>query len=173
MTVQRLYVGQGGQMAFIAELLFRGCNAAVPVVDVGLDVFAFRDDTALLSRVQIKTGTAERYAKGEGYRVQFAIPLKQLAHLDDPPLHYALLVRLEDHVVDCFLIGRATLWALADGPDRFGTADENNLVLTLQCRQQVICGTVDLSRYRNAWHLLAPLQAPTEAAGEAATSPSS
>jgi hypothetical protein len=173
MSMQRIYVGNGGQLVFIAELLFRGCNAAVPVVDKGLDVFAFRDDTAVIARVQVKTGTAERYKKGDGYHVQFAIPMKQLAQPDDPPLYYALVVRLGDHVVDCFILRRATVRDLARGPVRFASAEEDNLVLHLQCREQVLCGLVDLSEYRNAWRLLPPLQTSTGAVEETATSPPS
>ena len=32
------YTGRSGQMAVMAELLFRRCNAAIPEVDVGTDV---------------------------------------------------------------------------------------------------------------------------------------
>ena len=64
MSVQRNYVGQGGQQTFVAELLFRGCNAAIPFVDRGLDVFAFFDDGEEIARVQVKTGSEDRYKRG-------------------------------------------------------------------------------------------------------------
>jgi hypothetical protein len=160
MTVQRNYVGQGGQQAFVAELLFRGCNAAMPLVDRGLDVFAFLDDSEEIARVQVKTGTADRYKRGDGYSVQFGIPLKQLNADDRPRLFYGLVVRLDAHVVDFFILSRKQLYALWKGRSRLGTSDDENLVLTLQCREHVISGEVDLTEFRNAWHLLPPFQTP-------------
>ena len=44
MSRQRTYTGRSGQMAVVAELLFQQCNAAVPEVDYGTDVFAFQDE---------------------------------------------------------------------------------------------------------------------------------
>ena len=139
MSVQRNYVGQGGQQAFVADLLFRGCNAAIPFVDRGLDVFAFLDDSEEIARVQVKTGPADRYKRGDGYSVQFGIPLKQLNTADRPPLFYGLVVRLEAEVVDYFILSRKQAYSLWKGQARFGTSDEESLVLTLQCREQNAC----------------------------------
>jgi hypothetical protein len=158
MSVRRTYVGQAGQMALLAELLFRGCNVAVPEVDRGLDLFAFRDDGEDVTRVQIKTGDAEAYKKGVGHSVQFSIPTNQLHARDVPPLFYGLVVRVGTQWADYFIIPRLDLAAFARRPGRFGTPSEGNLVLTLQCRDRVLCGDVDLTAYRNAWHLLPPLQ---------------
>jgi hypothetical protein len=70
------YTGRSGQRAVMAELLFRECNAAIPDVDTGEDLFAFRDDREEIARIQVKTAAHARgYAKEEGYRVQFGIPL--------------------------------------------------------------------------------------------------
>ena len=46
------FTGGSGQMAVMGELLHRKCNAAIPHVDVGTDVFAFKDDAkkSLVSR---------------------------------------------------------------------------------------------------------------------------
>jgi hypothetical protein len=60
------FSGGRGQMAVIAELLHRRCNATVPHVDVGTDVFAFRDDREDVARIQVKTEAGKRYKTGGG-----------------------------------------------------------------------------------------------------------
>ena len=37
------FTGGSGQMAVMGELLHRKCNAAIPHVDIGMDVFEFRN----------------------------------------------------------------------------------------------------------------------------------
>src|SRR5438876_4699895 len=90
------FSGSSGQMAVMGELLNRKCNAAIPVVDVGTDVFAFRDDREDVARIQVKTAPGTPYANGKGYSAKFDIPKKQLGRTDDPPLFYAFAVRLGD-----------------------------------------------------------------------------
>jgi|SRR6266511_5523714 len=92
--IQDAYTGQSGQSAVMSELLIRLCNVAVPVVDAGTDLFAFLDERVEIARVQVKAAQAERYKRGNGHRAQFDIPLRQLEHVDDPRLYYALAVRL-------------------------------------------------------------------------------
>jgi hypothetical protein len=152
-------------MAVMAELLVRQCNAAVPEVDVGTDVFAFLDDRDEVARVQVKTGRGEPYKKAGGYSVQFSIPLKQLERPDKPPLYYALAVRQGDAYVDFLVIGRARLNDYWNGTQAFGTVTrKRELMLTVQFRDRVLCGDVDLTEHRNAWSLLPPLQ-PLPAVG--------
>jgi hypothetical protein len=145
-------------MAVMAELLFRKCNAAIPEVDVGTDVFAFHDTREEVARVQVKTAQGSRYRRGTGYSAQFSIPLKQLEWPDRPPLYYALAVRLEGQYVDFLIMGRAQLNDYWNGPQKFGTSDgRGNLVLTVQFRDRILSGEVDLTEYRNAWGILPPL----------------
>jgi hypothetical protein len=158
MSDQRKYTGHSGQMAVLAELLARQCNAATPVVDVGMDVFAFHDEREEVARVQVKTEQGTKYRAGGGHSAKFRIPLKQLERPDKPPLYYALAVRLEGRYVDFLVIGRARLNELWNGPQRFGARDGDNLVLHVQFRETVICGEVELTEHRSAWHLLPPLQ---------------
>src|SRR5438046_2687278 len=80
------FTGRGGQRAVIAELLCRQCNAAIPEVDVGEDVFAFRSDRDEIARIQVKTAVARRSKKTPGYIARFSLPLKQVNQTDDPPL---------------------------------------------------------------------------------------
>jgi hypothetical protein len=146
-------------MAVLAEILIRQCNVAVPEVDVGTDVLAFRDDEDVIARVQVKTGQAERSRRGAGHSAQFSIALKQLELPDVPPLFYAPAVRLEERFVDFLVIDRDRLSQYWEGSQRFGTQDrEGNLVLTVQLREQVLCGEVDLTEFRNRWDLLPPLR---------------
>jgi hypothetical protein len=88
------FSGGSGQMAVMAELLHRKCNAAIPHVDVGTDVFAFRDDREEVARIQVKTAPGERHKKG--YSAEFRVPMAQLSRTDNPPLFYALAIRLDD-----------------------------------------------------------------------------
>jgi hypothetical protein len=162
------FTGRSGQLAVLAEILIRRCNAAVPEVDLGTDVLAFLDDEDIVARVQVKTGQAERYRRGEGHSAQFSIALKQLKLPDVPPLFYALAVRLEDRFVDFLIIGRDRLSQYWKGPRRLGTLDrEGNLVLTVQLRERVLCGEVDLTEFRNRWDLLPPLRSLSVGGGAA------
>ena len=55
------FTGSSGQMAVMGELLHRKSNAAIPLVDVGTDVFAFRDDREEVARIQVKTEAGTWY----------------------------------------------------------------------------------------------------------------
>jgi hypothetical protein len=46
------FTGRAAQLAVMAELLRRRCNAAIPEVDLGTDVFAFKDDREEVVRLQ-------------------------------------------------------------------------------------------------------------------------
>jgi hypothetical protein len=154
----RAYTGRSGQLAVVAELLARHCNAAVPEVDVGTDVFAFNDERDDVARVQVKTARGVRYADGSGFSAQFSVPLKQLERLDSPPLFYTFVVRLDDDYVEYLIIERLRLQNYWHVERRFGSKDnQGNLVLKVQFRDKIICGEVDLSNHRNDWHVLPPL----------------
>ncbi len=149
MSIHRSYTGRSGQMAVLAELLIRRCNAAVPEVDVGTDLFAFHDEREEVARLQVKTSQGERYKRGDGHSAQFSLPIKQLERPDRPSLFYALVVRLDERFIDFLVIGRSRLADLWNGPRRFGTRDpDDNLVLTVQFRDRVMCGEADLTDHR-------------------------
>lgn len=103
------FTGSSGQMAVIGELLHRKCNAAIPHVDVGTDVFAFRDDREDVARIQVKTAPAKRYRNELGYRAKFGVPMAQLGRTDVPPLFYALAVRVDNGWGSFIVISRAKL----------------------------------------------------------------
>jgi hypothetical protein len=83
-----LFTGRAAQLAVMTELLRLRCNAAIPEVDLGTDVFAFKDDREEVVRIQVKACTAVyKYADGSGYSAKFVLPMKQFRRLDDrPPL---------------------------------------------------------------------------------------
>src|SRR5580765_7265198 len=97
------YTGPSGQLAVMAELLQRLCNVAIPEVDVGEDLFAFRNGEETIARLQVKTATARPLKSAGAYTAQFSFPLKQLDLPEPPLLFYVLPVRLDDAWVD-FLV---------------------------------------------------------------------
>jgi hypothetical protein len=94
------FTGGSGQMAVMAELLHRKCNAAIPHVDVGTDLFAFRDEREDVARIQVKTARARPYKRAQGYSAKFGLPMRQLERIDNPRLFYALAIRLGDGWAD-------------------------------------------------------------------------
>ena len=166
------FTGGSGQMAVIGELLYRECNAAIPHVDIGTDVFAFRDDRADVARIQVKTAPGKPYKGGRGYSAKFGVPMRQLERTDNPPLFYALVVRLESGRGGFVVISRAELHKLWNQGCGFENSRSGNLELLIQFRLndqpegsgggqpqlQARCGTFDLTRYLNAWESLPPLK---------------
>jgi hypothetical protein len=159
-----VFSGASGQMAVMGELLHRKCNAAIPHADVGTDVFAFRDDREPVARIQVKTAPGTRYKKGNGYHAKFGVPTDQLIRADNPPLFYALAVRLENGWGTYIVISRAMLKALWN--DGCGSENEKSgdLELHIQFRpdeevNKAVCGKFNLSDYLNAWESLPPLAA--------------
>jgi len=155
------FTGRGGQRAVIAELLCRHCNAAIPEVDVGEDVFAFHSDRNEIARIQVKTAVARRSKKTPDYVARFGIPVKQLKQDNAPPLHYILAVRLEQHWVDFIILPRSRIRALRDSDQPFGYENPTSGDLELRLvfgAESVLCGQVNLNEARNAWNALPPLK---------------
>jgi hypothetical protein len=156
------FTGRAAQLAVMAELLRLRCNAAIPEVDLGTDVFVFKDDREEVVRLQVKACTAPHvYADGSGYSAKFALPMKQFRRLDDrPPLYYALAVLRDGRWVDFLVLSRARLQASYNGKTRFGSYNKTNddLAITVEFRARVECSGQELSDCRNAWQSLPPLQ---------------
>lgn len=155
------YTGRAGQQAFIAQVLLRFGNAAVPVVDVGTDVVVFSDVLDLSARVQVKTAKLVPEPDG-GYSVQFNLPLDQLTADDDPPLYFALVVRdaAANFFPDFIVLSRAEAKRYHEGVIAFGYTDRTNNALKLKVRftagaeRRVFARKVELTRHRNDWHAL-------------------
>jgi hypothetical protein len=144
-------------------------------VDVGTDVFAFKDDREEIARIQVKTNSNPTvYKDGSGHSAKFAISIKQLEQPDDrPALHYALAVRLKGKWVDFLVLGRSQLQQMWDSPQPFGSenATTGDLEITVEFRQEVTCSGRNLTAYRNAWDQLPPLRpSPKWAAQELGSS---
>ena len=170
------FTGGSGQMVVMGELLHRKCNAAIPHVDVGTDVFAFRDDREDVARIQVKTAPGKRYKNGQGHSAKFGVPMAQLSRTDEPPLFYALAVRL-DHGWGSFIVISRTrlleLWFDGCGSENRKSGD---LELHIQFRPvneaernaggqasnasnwQAFCGECNLTEFMNAWENLPPLK---------------
>lgn len=170
------FTGGSGQMAVIGELLHRKCNAAIPHIDVGTDVFAFRDDREDVARIQVKTALGKWYKKGQGYHAEFRVPMSQLERTDEPPLFYALVVRLDAGWGNFLVISRTELqelWNRGCGSQNGSSGDlelyirfrpvekvKGNLAdqATNEPSLKALCGEFDLSDFMNAWESLPPLK---------------
>lgn len=136
-------------------------------MDVGTDVFAFRDDREDVARVQVKAAQGKPYQNGGGYWAQFNIPIKQLEATDKPLLYYALAVRLEDQWVSFLVIGRTQLREFREGERPFGIENGRSGELALRISYRpaarnnegmtVRCGDVELKNFLDAWNQLPPL----------------
>jgi len=95
-STQDLYTGMSGQLVAMSELLWRGYNVAIPVVDVGEDIFVVEAENGVLRRVQVKTaGTGTRKAGAK--TVQFTLSRSQLdLSLGGSELFFMLLARWDD-----------------------------------------------------------------------------
>ena len=78
----------------MSELLLRGWNVAVPVVDVGDDVFVIDDSDKTTYRLQVKTALAETAERG--HVAQYALSRKQLITPLNIELIYMLLARVQE-----------------------------------------------------------------------------
>lgn len=99
------YFGRAGEFYAMSELLLRGWNVAVPVVDVGDDVFVIADNDKTTYRVQVKTAAVRMVAP---YLAQFTLSRRQLAQPLNIELIYFFLVRIEDYW-RCLVIPRVEL----------------------------------------------------------------
>jgi len=146
---QSLYVGRAGQMAVMAELLWRGLNVAFPEVDIGDDVFVVKDETGELWRVQVKTASAGPLS--DGYSAQFNIPLNQLENPRTPDLIYVFAIRGSSGWEPFVIIDRETLWQeyVTHG---VGSVSQRSLVLRFSTQAgRLRCSDRDFLPYRNDW----------------------
>ncbi len=172
------YTGRAGQQAFIAQVLLRFGNAAVPVVDVGTDVVVLSDPKPLYARVQVKTARMVREPDG-GYSAQFSLPLDQLTAADEPPLYFALVIRDAEAntFLDFVIVSRADVRRYHDGIPAFGYLDRTNNALKLKVKvaagesRRVSSRQVELTRHRNDWNALPPLRPPPAQAAASADGP--
>ena len=146
---QNLYVGRAGQMAVMAEFLWRGWNVAFPEVDVGDDAFVVRDSTGEFWRIQVKTATAQR--QGRGYAAQFSVPLGQLETPRDPDLVYFFATRSSSGWEPFVIMGREALLN-EHVSHQVGSPFQGSLLLRFSYGDSELrCSDRDFSAYHNDW----------------------
>lgn len=94
------HFGRAGEYAAMSELLLRGWNVAVPVVDVGDDVFVINDDDKTTFRVQVKSAYAIPVDAGHpqqqnAWTASFNLSRAQLRAQEQIELFYMLMVRTD------------------------------------------------------------------------------
>jgi hypothetical protein len=146
---QNLYVGRAGQMAVMAEFLWRGWNVALPEVDVGEDIFVVKDEGGELFRVQVKTATAR--LQWDGHSAQFSISLKQLKKPRIPDLVYVFVIRNDAAWEPFIIIDRKTLWE-EHKTHGVGSISHGNLILRFTIQSSTLqCSNRDFLACRNDW----------------------
>jgi len=86
---KKTHFGRAGEYLAMSELLLRGWNVAVPVVDVGDDVFVIDDADKRTLRLQVKSAEAA----GDG-TFRFKLSRSQLARGQPIELCYMFMLRL-------------------------------------------------------------------------------
>lgn len=146
---QNLYVGRAGQMAVMAELLWRGWNVSLPEVDVGEDIFVVKDEGGEFFRVQVKTATAR--LQWDGHSAQFSVSLKQLKKPRIPDLVYVFVIRSATAWEPFIIIDRETLWN-EHNDHGIGNVSHGNLILRFNVQDSHLrCSDRDFLPYRNDW----------------------
>lgn len=93
MADKTTHFGRAGEFFAMSELLLRGWNVAVPLVDVGDDVFVIDDNDKTTYRMQIKSSMSSAF--GSEQVAKFAMSRRQLRRILDIELFYMLLVRID------------------------------------------------------------------------------
>ncbi len=97
MADKTTHLGRAGEFFAMSELLLRGWNVAVPVVDVGDDVFVIDDTDKTTYRLQVKTAEAVGGSnRSEGVSARFKLSRRQVSTPQVIELFYMLLVRVDE-----------------------------------------------------------------------------
>ena len=145
-----LYLGRAGQMAVMAEYLVRGWNVAIPEVDIGDDIFVVRDSDGNLSRIQVKTASAQDRANG--YSAKFSLSLTQLTRLITPDLSYIFVVRRNHRWESFVVIDRDALKEEQELHNVGSFTKDNKLMIRFQFSDtKVTCSGRNFTHYLNNW----------------------
>lgn len=134
------FLGAAGQVYVMSELLARGWNVAIPVVDVGDDVLVVDDEEKSLIRIQVKTGV-EVPLEGGAFKVTFNLSLLQLTTEYQSNLIFAFAIRKNEGWNTILWIEREDLMTLRESferryPFRQGTGISDRIALTLKIEPQ-------------------------------------
>jgi hypothetical protein len=151
MRREHLYLGKAGQLAVMAELAVRNYNVAIPEVDVGDDIFVVGDASGRLWRIQVKTARATVHRDGS-LRAQFSVSRRQLMRPIEPELHFSFAIRHAERWHSFINIVQDDLQEILRQIDARAGSEDGKLMFTLRCTpDSVLCGRVDLQRYRDNW----------------------
>ncbi len=125
MADKKTHFGRAGEYFAMSELLLRGWNVAVPVVDVGDDVFVIDDNDKTTWRLQVKSAEGEEIpeADGGGVKARFALSRSQLRTPQPIELFFMLIVRNEKKW-RFLLVPRVELLQVRDAYVELGKARE-------------------------------------------------
>jgi hypothetical protein len=164
MADKKTHFGRAGEFFAMSELLLRGWNVAVPVVDIGDDVFVIDDRDKATRRVQVKTSATEADEAGR-LRATFNLSREQLRTPQLIELFYMLMMRagprwrfLVIPRVDLFELRSAYVdnARMRQGPGRRPLGDEaartDGLILTVELDGDGATGwDASLGKYLEAW----------------------
>ena len=96
MAEKKTHFGRAGEYFAMSELLLRGWNVAVPVVDVGDDVFVIDDNDKTTWRLQVKAAESTDVPEkdGGGVTARFTLSRAQLRTAQPIELFYMLILRV-------------------------------------------------------------------------------
>ena len=168
MSEKKTHFGRAGEFFAMSELLLRGWNVAVPVVDVGDDVFVIDDNDKTTWRLQVKASERTRGGEGEGAarateEFCYSLSRKQLRTFQPVELFYMLMMRLERSWRFLVIprevlseIRKSFVEAEREGPGRPPVADAaaktDVLTLKLELREGEVRGWgVSLAAYLDQW----------------------
>lgn len=116
MADKKTHFGRAGEFFAMSELLLRGWNVAVPVVDVGDDVFVIDDNDKTTWRLQVKSAESEAIPEGDGggVKARFTLSRAQLRTPQPIELFYMLMVRVERARWHSLIVPRVDLLTLRD-----------------------------------------------------------
>ena len=106
---KKTHFGRAGEFYAMSELLLRGWNVAVPVVDVGDDVLVIDDNDKTTYRLQVKSSQTT----GTPKTAKFNLSRAQLRSAQPIELFFMLLVR-DDERWHFLVLPRAELLAIRD-----------------------------------------------------------
>lgn len=162
------HFGRAGEYAAMSELLLRGWNVAVPVVDIGDDVFVINDNDKTTFRVQVKSAYA-MLVEQNVWTASFNLSRAQLRAQQQVELFYMLMVRI-DACWRFLVIPRQRLFDIHDAhvsappggrgrpPKTHDAASTDGLSLEVRSdRGDITAWRQSLQEYFDAWPETLPL----------------
>jgi len=161
---KRTHFGRAGEYFAMSELLLRGWNVAVPVVDIGDDAFVIDDRDKATRRIQVKTSATVASELGR-LRSTFKLSRNQLRTAQPIELFYIFMMRLavrwrflviprEDlfEIRNVHVEGASSRASRGRLPRADGDARSDALRLDVVLDRDVATGWgTDLSRYLDSW----------------------